>query len=383
MAAIIGFSVSNATILSESESTNLSFELQAEAEEAYIIVNNNTYTGFDGRDRITWEYTTENTIIGFVGDDRITWEYTTENTIIGFVGRDRITWDFEPISIFRSDFPGDGEHDLIVTANVYSNRMRDRDTQEVSIIVNILPIITDYPEYRPNYFVDILANINDSLIYNGTSISFKGKVVSNTDNYKVGYKLPSGSKTIDCGNINANDINNLTLGSFNPTLTITANTDGTQNGVVNITGSNILQTIKEDPRKAQILYWGNSVPIISSTSADILSSLLTKSKVEQLFANEINTLEEMYTYNVISSWIFDILPVDPVKPPEYNQFDRYAYVNNRTFPNIFYNDEYIVLETAHNYEIKIIDVNGVEQTIIPSTEIFARITHSDKAPLLI
>lgn len=349
MARIINFSVLDATISSESESTNLSLELQAQdAEVAHIIVNNNTY--------------------------------------IGVIGRDRITWEFEPISIFRSEFPGDGEHGLIVTANVYSNRMRFRDTQQVSIIVNILPIITeptDYPEYTPNYYVDIKANLNDSLIYNGTSISFKGKVVSNTDNYQVRYNLPSGSKTIDCGNINANDINNFTLGSFNPTLTITANTDGTQNGVVNITGSNILQTITEDPTKAQILYWGKSAPTITSTSADILSSLLTKSTVEQLFANEINTLEEMYTYNVVSSWIFDILPVNPVKPPEYNQFDRYAYVNNRTFPNIFYNDEYIVLETAHNYEIKIIDINGVEQTVIPSTEIFARITHSDEAPLLI
>ena len=431
MAFIRELIVSNATIPSESESTNLSFELQAEAEVAHIIVNENTYIGVDGRDRITWEYTTKNIINGFVGADIITWEYTTENiingivgndiitweyttdnTIIGFVG-DNIAWEFEPISIFRSEFPDDGEHKLIVTANVYSNKMlykdtqeviidgkhelivtenvysnkmRYKDTQEVIIIVTILPIKTeptDYPEYTPNYFVDIKANLNDSLIYNGTSISFKGKVVSNTDKYQVEYRLPSGSKTIDCGNINANNINNLTLGSFNPTLTITANTDGTQNGVVNITGSNILQTIKEDPTKAQILYWGNSAPIITSTSADILSSLLTKSKVKQLFANEINTLEEMYTYNVISSWIFDILPVDPVKPPEYNQFDRYAYVNNRTFPNIFYNDEYIVLETGHNYEIKIIDVNGVEQTIIPSTEIFARITHSGKAPLLI
>ena len=351
MAFIHELIVSNATISSESESTNLSIELQAEAEVAHIIINRNTYNGV--------------------------------------VNHDRITWEFEPISIFRSEFPDDGEHKLIVTANVYSNKMRYKDTQEVIIIVTILPIKTepteptDYPEYTPNYFVDIKANLNDSLIYNGTSISFKGKVVSNTDNYQVEYRLPSGSKTIDCGNINANDINNFTLGSFNPTLTITANTDGTQYGVVNITGSNILQTIKEDPTKAQILYWGNSAPIITSTSADILSSLLTKSKVEQLFANEINTLEEMYTYNVVSSWIFDILPVDPVKPPEYNQFDRYAYVNNRTFPNIFYNDEYIVLETGHNYEIKIIDVNGVEQTIIPNTEIFARITHSGKAPLLI
>ena len=350
MARIINFSVLDATIPSESESTNLSLELQAQdAYMAKIYINDNTYDGV--------------------------------------IDRDRVTWNFPIITIFRSEFPGDGDHELIVRAWVSrGGRRGGEDSRDVSIIVTIFPIITeptDYPEYTPNYYVDIKANLNDSLIYNGTSISFKGKVVSNTDKYQVGYKLPSGSKTINCGKINANNINNLTLGSFNPTLTITANTDGTQNGVVNITGSNILQTIKEDPTKAQILYWGNSAPKISSTSADILSSLLTKSKVEQLFANEINTLEEMYTYNVVSSWIFDILPVDPVKPPEYNQFDRYAYVNNRTFPNIFYNDEYIVLETAHNYEIKIIDVNGVEQTIIPSTKIFARITHSDKAPLLI
>ncbi len=206
MVSIINFSVLDATIPSESQSTNLSFELQAEAEVAHIIVNNNTYIGVDGRDRITWEYTTENIINGFVGgdtitweyttnntingivgDDIITWEYTTDNTIIGFVG-DIIRWEFDPISIFRSEFPGDGQHELIVTANVYSHRMMVIDTRQVSINVTILPIITeptDYPEYRPNYYVDIKANLNDSLIYNGTSISFKGKVVSNTDNYLV------------------------------------------------------------------------------------------------------------------------------------------------------------------------------------------------------
>ena len=115
MAFIRELIVSNATIPSESESTNLSFELQAEAEVAHIIVNKNTY--------------------------------------IGVIGRDRITWEFEPISIFRSEFPGDSEHELIVTANVYSNKMRDRDTQRVSINATILPIITeptDYPEYIQN-----------------------------------------------------------------------------------------------------------------------------------------------------------------------------------------------------------------------------------------
>jgi hypothetical protein len=344
MARIINFSVLDATIPSESESTNLSLELQAEAEVAHIIVNNNTYNGV--------------------------------------VGPDRITWEFEPISIFRSEFLGDGEHELIVTANVYSHRMMVIDTRQVSIIVNILPIITeptDYPEISPDYFIDIIANINDSLNYNGTSISFNGKVVTNRDEYQASYNFPSGSLTLDCGNITANHYNNLTLGSFNPTLTINANSNGTQTGKVSISGSNVLATIKDDPARAQKIYWGNNVPVITSTSADTLSALLTPSTVSSIFATEISNLEQMFTHDVFSSWNFDILPVNAVSRPDYNAFDKYAYVNRRTFPNIFRDGEYIVLETAHNYEIIVQDFNGVEQTIIPSTQIFARITHHNTA----
>lgn len=238
---------------------------------------------------------------------------------------------------------------------------------------------TTYPEITPTYYIDITANINDSLNFNNESISFNGKVITDIDGYNASYNLPSGSLTLDCGNITANNYNNLTLGSFNPTILITANSDGTQTGTVSISGSNILATINDDPTTAQKIYWGNNAPTITPTSADTLSALLTPSTIRSIFAKEITSLELMFTHNVFSSWTFDILPVNIVSRPDYNVFDQYAYVKGRSFPNIFNNGEYIVLETAHNYEIKIQDFNGIEQTIIPSTQIFARITHQDTA----
>lgn len=343
------FTVENATIPADSDSTRLNITFSANSdgrgEETRIIVRNRTYIG---------------THIG------------SRNFV------------FDAI-IYRDDFSGTGYRGLRIDAEA-TRITRDgtllTDTDSLTITVFIEPIIsgpTTYPEISPDYFIDIIANINDSLNYDGTSISFNGKVVTNRDEYQASYNFPSGSLTLDCGNITANHYSNLTLGSFNPTLTINANSNGTQTGTVSISGSNVLATIKDDPARAQKIYWGNNVPVITSTSADTLSALLTPSTVSSIFATEISNLEQMFTHDVFSSWTFDILPVNAVSRPDYNAFDKYAYVNSRTFPNIFRNGEYIVLETAHNYEIIVQDFNGVEQTIIPSTQIFARITHQNTA----
>lgn len=360
MANILQYNVADVTISATSQSEYLTIELVADAEEAEIHLNGTIYTGSNDLDPLQWS--------------------------------------FLPISVNRSDYPGDGTYPQVVSAFVYAYRRKISNNQDKVISVVVEPVIgggggddggqgggepTSYPENTPTYYIDITANINQSLNYNGTSISFNGKTVTDKDNYQIIYSLPSASLTLDCGNIDANDINNLTLGSFHPTITITAYSNGAQTANVNITGSNILQTISENPTKAQKLYWGNTPPSISSTSADILSSLLTASKVASIFSTEINTLEQMFTHNVFSSWNFNILPVGAVAPPSYNVFDQYAYVNGREFPNIFQNGEYIVLETAHNYEIIVQDFNGVQQTIIPSTQIFARVTHNDMHPLLL
>lgn len=289
---------------------------------------------------------------------------------IGTNNLDPLQWSFPPISVNRSDYPGDGTHPQVVSAFVYAFRRKISNNQDKVINVVVEHVTggggeddgqgggepTSYPENTPTYYIDITANINKSLNYNGTGISFNGKKVTDKDKYRIVYSLPSASLTLDCSNIDANDINNLTLGSFHPTITITAYSNGAQTANVNITGSNILQTISENPTKAQKLYWGNTPPTTTGTSADILSSVLTKSMVESIFATEINNLEQMFTHNVFSSWNFNILPVNAVAPPSYNVFDQYAYVNGREFPNIFKNGEYIVLETAHNYEIIVQDL---------------------------
>ena len=48
----------------------------------------------------------------------------------------------------------------------------------------------------------------------------------------------------------------------------------------------------------------------------------------------------------------------------------------------FENGEFIVLETEHNYAFSIEDIDGIPRTLVPSTPVYARITHDSSAPQL-
>jgi len=283
--------------------------------------------------------------------------------------------------IERNNYPIGGKYtiDIIAKISNFSN-------QEVieHIITKEIEIQDSYPEQIAKYYIDITANINQSLLLENNSIIYTGKKINKTSNnkYNISYYLPTGAKTINIGNIDAIDPNEQNMGAFSPTLTITANSDGTSNASVNISENSITANINDDPLKVQKVYWGNDKPTISPNDADILTNVLESEDIKNHFKNEIDIIENLYSVNIIKEWEFNILPVNASQNNIPNVLDAYAEIKKRIYPNIFFNGEHIILKTAYPYHYTVQDFDGEIQTIIEETPIYARITHNDSSPII-
>ena len=279
----------------------------------------------------------------------------------------------------RNDYPEAGTYNIDITIKTYNFSLNE--ILEHNIIKEII-IQDTYPTAFIEYYIDITANINSSLLYENNSIIYQGSYINKNSNknYNILYNLPTGTKNITIGNISANNQNNETLGTFTPELTITVNSNGYITAKVNIVGDDILAEIQDDPSKAQKVYWGSNKPNITPYSKDNLTSLLTNIDLKNELANKIQLIEELYSVNLIKDWTFHILPIKYSTNNRLNILDAYAEIKNRTFPNIFLNGEHISLKTAHPYEYSVQDYNGEMHSIIDKTPIYARITHNDNAP---
>jgi len=245
----------------------------------------------------------------------------------------------------------------------------------------------DFTMLQPTYYIDITANINESIIENAGSYELPPSTIDKANpNYQTSYYLPSGQIILNSGAVTARNINQSNLGTYQSTITIDVNSNGQMIGVLEITGNDITQTITpDDPEKASVAYWlkENTTPTtITSNTADILSATLTTGEVQDLMQNEISLIESLYSGPVVVDWTAQLEGVfsAPSGPP--NVIDQFALSNSRAYPLIFQEGEYIVLETKYDYEITIVDMMGTTRTIIPSTEIFARVTQDSSAPTL-
>lgn len=290
------------------------------------------------------------------------------------------SYEFD-IIIERNNFLTAGTHSINIIAKTYN--FSQNEILEHKIVKEI-SIEDSYPEETANYYIDITANINQSLTLQNNSIIYNGKKINKSRNnkYNILYNLPTGSQTINIGNINALDPTQNKLGEFTSTLTIVANSNGTTNAYVNISGTNVIANVDEDPLKAQKVYWGKNIPGISSNDADILTNILEPTDIRELLKNEINAIEDLYSVSIIREWEFNILPVNASINNIPNAFDAYAEIKNRIYPNIFLDGEHIILKTAYPYYYTIQDVDGDIKNIIEETPIYARITHSETAPTI-
>jgi len=250
---------------------------------------------------------------------------------------------------------------------------------------------TDYEMITSTYFIDITANLNKSIEKIGKSLQLKSSIINKSDpNYNISYNLPATSEEgvkMNSGTISANNISNIAVGTFTSELILKIDSNGVMTSSVNITGAvEPTLSVADDRNLAQLVGWegpNNTLPTPGPTDADILEATLTNADVRVLLQSQISQIEGLYSGEILDSWTARINEVPAVSlgnPP--NILDQYASANNRSLPDIFIKNECIVLETSYDYGFNMVDVQGTTHTIIPSTKIYAVVTHDPEAPIL-
>lgn len=294
-------------------------------------------------------------------------------------------------SLVNSNNKGDYVFEIKITSNDYSLgkylinfviNATNTSNVKTSEIINFEIVVSKYILNEATCYININANINNSLIINNNNLELQSKIINHLNpNFNAEYNLPEGTLNIDTGNITIKSNNNLILGTFSSYLIISARKDGTLNSKIEITGDPILVSIEDNPHKAEKIYWPDDILISNSYSSDILESTITSTKLKSILSEKINDIENLYNLNIISGWSMKIDKLSHNGLP--NVIDKYAEDFNRTYPNIFNEGEFITLETKFNYNVEIYDFNETLQEIIPNTLIFAKITQNKNSPLLI
>jgi hypothetical protein len=241
------------------------------------------------------------------------------------------------------------------------------------------------PTTELNY-IALTANINNAIITDesGRYYGLVGGSFNNerANEFNAFYNLPSGSVTFPIGNINTILPDNSSGESFIPIITLAVNKEGNLSASVNITGDDVNASVAEDVNKAQVVSWSTQPsPSINSTSPDILNATISNTDVFEYLFDTVQSIKDAYSYNVISSWNMEITPVTA---QENSIITQYAINNNnRTIPNIFNDGEQIVLNTTYPYSVDITNLEGNREILVPNTEIYAIVTHSDSAPPLL
>ena len=270
------------------------------------------------------------------------------------------------------------------TTNVpFTVSFTDDNSNTATQIYNLPITVCSYETVTPSNSISLTANLNKSVFESGSYLGMRTHTIAHTNSeaYRVAYDLPTGSLTLPLGDISALLPSGKQGGVFNAFLDITSSADGSINGSVRITGSNVTATIQEDVNLAQVVAWESESPqpTVTGSSDDRLSSTIGSLDVASHLSSTISAIEEAYNQNALSGWTFQITGITAQNG---SLISQYAIANNRTYPDIFEAGERIVLETTYPYSVTITDVNGVEQTIVSESPIHAVVTHDHDAPPL-
>ena len=239
-----------------------------------------------------------------------------------------------------------------------------------------------YETAEVNNSVSITANLNAGLLMQGWALGIQGGTVSNTDTaFTAVYNLPTGSATVDLGAVTGNNPDGGAAGTFDAVVTLNASSDGQLTAEVALTGNPVVASVPDNFNEAQHVYWPNEpTPSLTSTSADVLTSSLTGSEAEAILSTELAAVKAMYTHGLIESWKFELMEVPCNITSVINQ---YALAKGRSYPNVFQNGDTIALATALPYSVTVTDINDATVTVVPSTSVYALVTHSDSGPSII
>jgi hypothetical protein len=151
---------------------------------------------------------------------------------------------------------------------------------------------------------------------------------------------------------------------------------------VTLTGGPLIAEVNEDVNLTQVVSWvQNPQLVVTSTTADQLSDEFTTIDAATYYADVIQSIEDLYQGNAISSWTFE---VGRIEAAQTSAIHEYAVHKDRLSQgtNIFEEGEHIVLQTAHRYSLSVADINGAEVILINPTDIYAILKHNSSKPPL-
>ena len=240
------------------------------------------------------------------------------------------------------------------------------------------------------YYIMATYDINGKVSYTETSATIgkddgyemTGFTITSANASSPVLYLPTGSSSIKAGTITAKD----TVGAkanreFAVNMAIGISNQGVfENVSVSITGTTLTESITDSPTKAQVAYWDTTTPDDpSATTADTLSASLSASDLDTHFANERASIKALYTgsnANQISSWSMSISAVALSNENVLAKHATHKGAGVVGTGDIFATGDMIVAATPLPYSIKIVDVDGDDDVIVSSTNVYGVVKQS-------
>jgi len=258
---------------------------------------------------------------------------------------------------------------LILNGSIYTNINTDNSN---TININNFPTYYILQDYDIN---SKITNTNGNNIWEMSSITINTtNPITNVEFENFKFKLPVGSKTINTGTITASaglgELIPPSTGLYNINLTITCNSDGKFSAITDVNGLPTTAVLPENFTATQIGYWDfYEQPNIdwNTITNEILEGTITQEELTTHYRQPNNILSEVENlYNNVKtiehvSFFFNSIPPEPN-----SIISEYCNYFTSLGKPPFSEGDCIVTSVGCNYEVKITDANGIEQTIVSS-----------------
>lgn len=230
------------------------------------------------------------------------------------------------------------------------------------------------------YYIQADYNINGAVSYSSSSstdnlddaYSMSAISVNSATATNAKLSLPAASGvTVSAGEVEAKNSSGTSLGTFPVVLTVSVDSVGRMTSSIAINGSDVTATESEDATKAQVVYWSgiDTVPTVSATDADVLSSTLTASELSTQYSSELATINGQYNgEDMVDSWTISVSAVSSSASNTLSQHARYLGKNGST--SLFSAGDKLVCATPFSYGVSINNYLGNATTIVTAANVY-------------
>ena len=235
------------------------------------------------------------------------------------------------------------------------------------------------------YYIEVIYDINSKVLYSDSAVDNADDAygldlisVSNNTHTNPNLSLPSAvGVDVPAGLVSATAGSGVSgSGSFPVTLTVSLSSKGIMTSQCSISGSSVTASADEDPTKAQVVHWPtiDGSPVVSSTTADKLSDVITAAELNTEYANTLKSINDNYNnVNMLSAWS---ITIDSVSKETNNSLSKYAQDRSKAGQRaIFDAGQKIVCSGPQQYDVSIEGYDGTSVPIASGT-IYGVITQS-------